>query len=118
MGRYCSPGELRHLQAEAQPGFLTHDAPFLSVSQQEEHFLDGILWVGLGPHPNILGLLNRWSALVWVPAAALAKLSPTVEAWGLALRTAIGERRLLIVIDDAWRIEEALDFTETQFPEA
>src|SRR5260221_14793651 len=33
-GQVLLQGELRHLQAEAQPGFLTHDAQCVSVSQQ------------------------------------------------------------------------------------
>ncbi len=32
------------------------------------------------------------------------------EAWGVALHEAIGIRRMLLIIDDAWKIEEALAF--------
>ncbi len=39
----------------------------------------------------------------------MAKLT-SIEAWTMALHRAIGTRRMLLVIDDAWTIEEALAF--------
>uniref|UniRef100_UPI0035E40B8C NB-ARC domain-containing protein n=1 Tax=Thermogemmatispora sp. TaxID=1968838 RepID=UPI0035E40B8C len=71
------------------------------------YFCDGILWAALGPRPNMTGLLSRWGALLGLPATEVASLT-SLEAWARALRTAIGPRRMLLVIDDAWRIEEAL----------
>ncbi|RAQ97130.1 hypothetical protein A4R35_16445 [Thermogemmatispora tikiterensis] len=71
------------------------------------YFKDGILWAALGPRPNMTGLLSRWGALLGLPATEVAGLT-SLEAWARALRTAIGPRRMLLVIDDAWRIEEAL----------
>lgn len=73
------------------------------------HFSDGVLWAGLGPTPDVLGLLGRWGALLGLPPAELGRLT-TLEEWSQALRLVIGARRLLLVIDDAWRIEAALAF--------
>jgi tetratricopeptide (TPR) repeat protein/transcriptional regulator with XRE-family HTH domain len=78
-------------------------------SEVREHFRDGVLWAGLGPHPNIAGLLSRWGTLLGVSATEMATLNSN-QAWARALHTAIGTRRMLLVIDDAWRIEEALMF--------
>jgi len=75
----------------------------------QEHFRDGILWVGLGTQPNVLGLLARWGMLLDVAATSIEDVS-SWEAWGKALHAAIGTRRMLLVIDDAWKIEEALAF--------
>ena len=72
-----------------------------------EHFRDGILWSGLGPEPNILSLLSHWGALLGIAAAERATFS-SVEAWTLAIRAAIGDRRVLLVLDDVWRLEDAL----------
>ncbi len=71
------------------------------------HFSDGILWAALGPQPNMTGLLSRWGALLGLPATEMAGLANN-DAWARALRMAIGTRRMLLVIDDAWRLEEAL----------
>src|SRR6266851_1724479 len=73
------------------------------------HFHDGILWAGLGLHPNVPGLLSRWGTRLGIPAVAAARLT-SIEAWSQSIRAAIGLRRMLLVIDDAWQIEEALAF--------
>jgi hypothetical protein len=68
-------------------------------------FLDGVLWAGLGLAPEPTTILSRWGTLLDV--------SPTVQAkqksdeWRRLLQEAIGERAFLIVLDDAWRIEDA-----------
>ena len=82
---------------------LAHDE---EIRQQ---FQGGILWAGLGPQPNLLAHLSRWGTLLGTPGIAASKLT-SVEAWTPILRAAIGERRLLLVVDDAWQIEEALAF--------
>ncbi len=71
------------------------------------YFRDGILWAALGPEPNIPGLLSRWGALLGVSSTEMASLNDS-EAWAIALHRAIGSRHMLLVIDDAWRVEDAL----------
>ncbi len=75
------------------------------------HFSDGILWAGLGPQPTLLGQLSRWGALLET-APSLSEASPQrrLEAWAEAIHVAIGTRRMLLIIDDAWTIEAALAF--------
>lgn len=68
---------------------------------------EGILWAGLGPDPDVLSHLARWGALLGLSPADVEQPQHTAS-WARALRTAIGQRRLLLVIDDAWKIEEAL----------
>ncbi|MBV9616371.1 MAG: helix-turn-helix domain-containing protein [Ktedonobacteraceae bacterium] len=70
------------------------------------HFCDGVLWAALGPHPHILSQLGRWGALLNISSHELADQS--CEAWSTAIRSAIGFRRFLLVIDDAWTIDDAL----------
>lgn len=72
------------------------------------YFQQGILWIGPGLRPDITELLSRWGALLGVTAAG-ARLN-TSEDWARAIRAAIGQRRMLLVIDDAWNGEEALAF--------
>ncbi len=80
---------------------LAHDEELRS------HFRDGILWAGLGPEPNLQNMLSRWGSLLNVSPAESAALS-SVEAWARTLRSAIGSRHMLLVIDDAWSLEDAL----------
>jgi tetratricopeptide (TPR) repeat protein/transcriptional regulator with XRE-family HTH domain len=73
------------------------------------HFHNGILWAGLGPHPNVLGLLARWGILLGIKPTDVENVN-NWEAWGRALQAVINNRRLLLIIDDAWSIEGALAF--------
>src|SRR5579885_2190594 len=77
--------------------------------QIRAHFRDGVLWAALGPYPNMPGLLSRWGMLLGISANQMATLN-NHEAWARALRSAIGSRTMLLVIDDAWELEEALTF--------
>lgn len=70
-----------------------------------QHFWEGILWAGLGPNPNIPGLLSHWGALL-----GIVQTENTAEAWAQAIHAAIGTRRMLLIIDDVWQLEEALVF--------
>jgi tetratricopeptide (TPR) repeat protein/transcriptional regulator with XRE-family HTH domain len=82
---------------------LAHDARILGA------FPDGVLWVGLGRSPNILGLLAGWGAKVGIPSTEMRQLHAP-ETWARAIRSAIGSRRMLLVVDDAWNISELLAF--------
>ncbi len=73
------------------------------------HFSDGILWVGLGPTPKVTELLTAWGTSAGLSPGVVAKQS-SIEALSQAIRLAIGTRRMLLIIDDAWRIEDALAF--------
>jgi hypothetical protein len=77
--------------------------------QVQTHFHDGILWARLGPQPNVLGLFARWGQLLGVMPSQVKNLNSR-EAWRQALQMAIGTRRLLLIIEDAWTIEDALAF--------
>jgi tetratricopeptide (TPR) repeat protein/transcriptional regulator with XRE-family HTH domain len=82
---------------------LTHD------QAMQDHFHDGILWAALGPQPDILGLLSYWGTLLGVPESESQKLR-TADAWIRRIRAAMGTRQMLLVIDDAWDIDQALTF--------
>jgi transcriptional regulator with XRE-family HTH domain len=82
----------------------------LSSDRQVQHrFSDGILWARLGPHPNVPGLLKRWGTLLGTDLTETENVRSR-EDWGRILQTAIGSRRLLLVIDDAWSGDDALAF--------
>ena len=75
--------------------------------QVQAHFPDGILWAPLGPQPYILGQLMRWGALLGVTASDVENPESPL-AWEQALRTATSNRQMLLIIDDAWTVEDAL----------
>lgn len=73
------------------------------------HFRDGILWAALGPRPDISSILSHWSLLLGVATPDKSGESDH-EALAVQLRRAIGTRRMLLVIDDAWKLKDALVF--------
>ncbi len=82
----------------------------LATDQQvQAHFSDGILWVGLGPEPDVLGLLTQWGKLLGIEPAEVENVE-NCEDWGRSLHATIGSRRMLLIIDDAWNGEDALTF--------
>ena len=93
------------LSAEGKPGVgkttlavaLAHHRDVLT------HFSDGVLWAGLGPQPDLPSRLARWANALGIDVSD----RPTVEARAQAVRDAIGHRKLLLVIDDAWGLEAA-----------
>lgn len=77
--------------------------------QVRQHFLDGILWVGLGPTPHVIDSLSRWGSLLGLNASEVQTLT-TADAWAKYLHQRIGNRRLLLILDDAWDLAEAVIF--------
>ena len=70
-------------------------------------FRDGILWAPLGPQPHVLGQLMHWGTLLGVgPSDVENPESPL--AWSQALQSTIGNRQILLVIDDACTVDDAL----------
>lgn len=74
-----------------------------------EHFSDGVLWSGLGKPGDILSHLATWGSAVGISRPDLDR-ARTVEARATIVHAAIGLRRMLLIVDDAWRVEDALAF--------
>ncbi len=70
-----------------------------------EHFSDGVLWGTVGQEPNVLRVLGRWGKALGAPD--VSHLRSEAER-AQAVKDAIGQRRMLLVIDDAWDEEAAL----------
>ncbi len=73
------------------------------------HFSDGVLWAGLGRGPDVMALLGLWAMAVGVSAAEIARHTNQAQR-AQAIHAAIGLRQMLLVIDDAWQLAEALAF--------
>jgi tetratricopeptide (TPR) repeat protein len=63
-----------------------------------DHFTDGVLWGGLGLQPNVMEVLASWASALGFDASAATDPRTRAER----VRNAIGQRRFLLVIDDAW----------------
>src|SRR5579875_3675300 len=105
----CTAAPVERLALHGLPGVGKTALAIALVHDRElqEQFRDGILWVGLGPQPNIPALLGRWGALLGIAVAESVQTGGP-DAWALALRMAIGKRHMLLVLDDVWRLEDAL----------
>jgi len=75
----------------------------------QRQFTDGVLWVALGPKPDVPGQMRRWGMLLGITATEMASLT-SEDALARMIRTTIGKRRMLLVIDDAWKSKDALAF--------
>lgn len=69
-----------------------------------EQFRDGVLWGTLGQEPNVLRVLGRWGKALGADVSHLRRKAERAQA----VKDAIGQRRMLLVIDDAWDAEAAL----------
>lgn len=72
-------------------------------------FKDGVLWASLGLNADMASALMNWANAL-ERAGILNKdvsLVPGLMERAQVLRNAIGERRMLLVIDDVWDIEVA-----------
>ena len=93
------------LSAEGKPGVGKTTLAVALAHHREvlAHFSDGVLWAGLGTQPDLPSRLARWADALGVDVSDRL----TVEARAQAVRDAIGHKKLLLVIDDAWQLEAA-----------
>lgn len=68
------------------------------------HFSDGVLWAGLGVNADLPSILNHWAKALEIDITELRTDAEKAQA----IRDAIGHKRLLLVIDDAWQSDPAL----------
>jgi tetratricopeptide (TPR) repeat protein len=82
----------------------------------------GVLWASLGPQANIDNILSLWGTAVDVNARADSGGKPPRTAAERAqrlnayLQSALGGKPFLVVLDDAWRPEDLLDFEHFATP--
>jgi transcriptional regulator with XRE-family HTH domain len=109
--RLCVPGTPVVAALSGLPG-VGKTALALEVAHDsaiQRFFADGVLWVSLGPEPDVLGELRRWGQLLDIEACELQHQESVAE-WARAIHARIGARRMLLIIDDAWNCQDALAF--------
>lgn len=68
-----------------------------------QHFSDGILWGGLGTNADPMRILGEWATALGYDLSHL----PTPEERQRALHNILGNKKILLVLDDAWQLEPA-----------
>ncbi len=72
-------------------------------------FPDGVWWVSVGEHADLVGVQRDLLARLGVPSPAVRSVPGGVAA----LRAALAERQCLLVVDDVWSAEAAAAFRVT-----
>jgi len=100
VARRLIAGSSLALSADGMPGVGKTTLAVALAYRREvlNHFTDGVLWGGLGLQPNVMEVLASWASSLGVDASQATEPSKRAEL----VRNAIGQRRFLLVIDDAW----------------
>ena len=102
-GNYVALNGLPGVGKTALAVALAHDPDVL------KHFEDGVLWAGLGREPDLSALLMQWGVALGVPYEEMAE-QKTIGDKKNRVKAAIGTRKMLLVVDDAWDAKAALTF--------
>ncbi|MEZ4641775.1 MAG: NB-ARC domain-containing protein [Chloroflexota bacterium] len=98
-------GDNLALSAEGQPG-VGKTALAVALAHHHEvlaHFQDGILWAGLGKQADVFSVQAEWADALGQDITHLADVAERERV----LQRAIGQRRMLLVLDDAWELAAA-----------
>jgi WD40 repeat protein len=75
----------------------------------QDAYFDGILWVELGERPeNLLSIISDLITILTGSPPQLATISAAVSALGETL----GDRRILMIVDDVWREQDLRPFLQ------
>jgi hypothetical protein len=79
---------------------IAHDADIQHV------FRDGVLWVNLGPYPDIMQLLRLWGQALGLDLTS----EPDETICRERIRAALSPRKMLLFIDDVWEAAHGVSF--------
>lgn len=79
-------------------------------------FPDGILWTSLGERPTLLSAFARWGHAFGEDGKTLASAN-TLAAARHELGRLLQGRRMLLVVDDVWASEPAIEFKRIRGPD-
>jgi hypothetical protein len=75
-----------------------------------KHFRDGVLWVGLGQQPHLSAQMDEWLLALGVEFSEILGMD-SLEDRQKAIQNKIGQRRMLLVLDDVWDVEHVQWFS-------
>ena len=74
-----------------------------------EQFDAGVLWASLGPTPDVTVQYHLWELALGLHASEIREL-PDLKSRASQLHSLIGEKRILMIVDDVWDEVEARSF--------
>jgi transcriptional regulator with XRE-family HTH domain len=106
----CGDNPSRMIAIDGLPGVgkTTLAVSLATASDIQNYFPDGVLWAGLGPGASPQTHLRRWCRLLGITEEEQALFEDTLTQ---ELRRALWGRKMLLILDDAWSIEDALSCT-------
>jgi hypothetical protein len=66
-----------------------------------------VLWTSLGQQPNLLAELAQWGRALGISDISSAH---TLEEASTRLTATLRDRRMLLIVDDVWQVEQAMAF--------
>ena len=81
-----------------------------------EHFHGGILWVGLGPKPDLDSVFGRLASILDLDISEEASPSTKAQSVATALQLRVDGEPVLLVVDDVWAWDHARPFLDITFP--
>jgi hypothetical protein len=97
--------ETAALSLEGKPGVgKTMLAVALARDEKvQAHFADGVLWANLGPDSSPMRVLGQWADALGEDISNIIELADRQQA----VKRLIGQRKMLLVVDNAWTMEAA-----------
>ncbi|MFQ5923655.1 MAG: NB-ARC domain-containing protein, partial [Anaerolineales bacterium] len=77
--------------------------------EMRARFADGVLWTSLGPTPDIAVQFHLWEAAMGLHASEIREL-PDLKSRASQLHSLIGDKQILIIVDDVWDEAAARSF--------
>jgi len=82
-----------------------------AITQQT--YKDGILWIALGEEINHIANLTNWAK-----AVNISDPPKSIDALQNALRECLFDKHILYIVDDVWKVEDALPYQIGSTPSA
>jgi tetratricopeptide (TPR) repeat protein len=72
----------------------------------QQAFPDGVLWIGLGPSPDVFFQLGLWANALAIPPTEIGQMT-AIGLRTAAIRAVLANCSALLIIDDAWQAKHA-----------
>lgn len=87
-------------------------AAFLANDEDvKKHYGDGVLWAPLGKNPDVKALLSEWAQELKIPPEEMT-LAGSTDARIRTINRYIGNKRILLIVDDAWNNDHITPFRD------